>query len=111
NVRQGAYSGGNQAFTGMVRVIYPARHELQVGLHLVNTTFRPGEMATGDLRVSTPEGEAAESILGVLVFDRAVAERFRTDEDLGRGFGFSIFDYLDSFYQSSVAGVSYRSLL
>jgi hypothetical protein len=31
-----------------------------------------------------PDGHAAESVLGVLVFDRAVAERVRTDEDCGR---------------------------
>ncbi|HEV2989473.1 MAG TPA: alpha-2-macroglobulin family protein [Candidatus Angelobacter sp.] len=101
----------SHALSGMVRVIYPAKHELQVGLRLAHTTFRPGEVATGDLRVRTPEGDAAESILGVLVFDRAVAERFRTDEDFGRGFGFSVFDYLDPIYQSSVAGVTYRNLL
>jgi len=108
---RGYYSGPNSAFRGIVQVIYPMTHELQVGLHLVRTTFRPGETATGDLSVRTPDGEAAESVLGVLVFDRAVAERFRTDEEFGRGFGFSVFDYFDPYYQNSLAGVSYRSLL
>jgi hypothetical protein len=108
---RGFYSAPDPAFSGMVRVIYPARHELQVGLKMASTTLRPGETATGDLRVRAPDGEAAESVLGVLVFDRAVAERFRTDQDFGRGFGFSVFDYFDSYYQTNVAGVSYRSLL
>ncbi len=100
-----------QSLQGMMRVIYPAKHELQVGLHLAHTTFRPGETATGDLRVRTPEGEGVESVLGLLVFDRAVAERFGADQDFGHGFGFSIFDYLDGYYHFNVAGVSYRSLL
>jgi hypothetical protein len=111
SVDQSGNPQSSQALSGMTRVIYPARHELQVGVHLAHTTLRPGEVATGNLTVRTPQGEAAESILGVLVFDRAVAERFRTDEDFGRGFGFSVFDYLDPHYQSSVAGVTYRSLL
>ena len=96
---------------GVARVIYPASQELDIGLHLQKTTFRPGETATGDLRVRTPDGEPAESALGVVVFDRAVAERFRTDEDFGRGFGFSVFDYFDSLYQRDIAGVTYRGLL
>lgn len=57
-----------------------------------------------------PGGKATESALGVLVFDRAVAERVRSDEQFGRDYGFSIYDYYES-YRNSIAGITYRDLL
>ena len=98
------------ALSGWTRVIYPAKEELDVKLKLPQTVFRPGEEVTADLHVLTPNGETTESALGVLVFDRAVAERVRTDEDFGREYGYSIFDYFNADYQQSIGGVSYRDL-
>jgi hypothetical protein len=91
-------------------VIYPAAQELRVGVRMPKTTFRPGENASVDVRVKSPDGKAAASDLGVLVFDRAVADRVRSDEEFGREYGFSIFDYYSD-YQNSVGGISYRELL
>jgi hypothetical protein len=98
------------ALGGWTQVIYPAKEELDVKLKMPQTVFRPGENVTADLHVLTPRGEPTESALGVLVFDRAVAERVRTDEDFGREYGYSIFDYFDWDYQRSIGGVSYRDL-
>jgi A-macroglobulin TED domain/Alpha-2-macroglobulin family/MG2 domain/Carboxypeptidase regulatory-like domain/A-macroglobulin receptor binding domain/Macroglobulin domain MG3/Alpha-2-macroglobulin bait region domain len=98
------------SLSGWTQVMYPAKEELDVKLKMPQTVFRPGEEVTADLHVSTPTGEPTESALGVLVFDRAVAERVRTDEDFGREYGYSIFDYFGPSYQESIGGVSYRDL-
>jgi len=100
----------NRALSGITNVIYPARQELQVALRMARTTLRPGETANADLHVLTPEGGAVESALGVLVFDKAVAERVRTDEEFGREYGFSVYDYAP-YYYLSVGGITYRDLL
>jgi A-macroglobulin TED domain/Alpha-2-macroglobulin family/MG2 domain/Carboxypeptidase regulatory-like domain/A-macroglobulin receptor binding domain/Macroglobulin domain MG3 len=100
----------NRALSGITNVLYPARQELQVGLRMARTTLRPGETANADLHILTPEGSAVESALGVLVFDKAVAERVRTDEEFGREYGFSIYDYTPN-YNLSLGGITYRDLL
>jgi hypothetical protein len=100
----------DRALGAMAAVIYPSPQELRVGVRMPKTTFRPGENASVDVRVKSPDGKAAESDLGVLVFDRAVADRVRSDEEFGREYGFSIFDYYSD-YQNSVGGISYRDLL
>ena len=100
----------NRALSGITNVIYPAREELQVALHMARTTLRPGETANADLHILTPEGRAVESALGVLVFDKAVAERVRTDEEFGREYGFSVYDYAP-YYYLSIGGITYRDLL
>jgi hypothetical protein len=100
----------NRALSGITNVIYPARQELQVGLRMARTTLRPGETANADLHILTPEGSAVESALGVLVFDKAVAERVRTDEEFGREYGFSVYDY-SPYYYLNVGGITYRDLL
>lgn len=99
----------NRALSGITNVVYPARQELQVGLHIARTTLRPGETANADLHILTPEGRAVESALGVLVFDKAVAERVRTDEDFGCEYGFSVYDYTPYYYL--IGGITCRDLL
>jgi hypothetical protein len=109
-----AMIGGEESehpLSGSARIIYPALQELQVGLRMAKTTFKPGATAAADLTVRSPEGSAVESALGVLVFDRAVAERVKADEDFGRGYGHSIHDYLDYDSGGIVAGISYRDIL
>ncbi len=104
-------SGDEQnSLSGWTQVMYPAKEELNLKLKMPQTVFRPGEEVTADLHVLTPAGEASESALGVLVFDRAVAERVRTDEEFGREYGYSIFDYFNWEYQRSIGGVSYRDI-
>src|SRR5439155_5117539 len=104
-------SDAEKTLAGWAQVLFPARKELDVRVKMPQTTFKPGEEVAADVRVLTPEGRASESALGLLVFDRAVAERVRTDEDFGRDYGYSIFDYFDWDYQRSIGGVSYRDLL
>lgn len=100
-----------QPLEGWTQVIFPAKQELDVKLKMARDVFRPGEDVPADLRVFTPGGVPAESALGILVYDRAVAERVRTDEDFSGGYGYSIYDYLDSNDRRSIGGVNYRDLL
>ena len=51
---------------------------------MARTMPRPGQTANADLHILTPDGHAAESVLGVLLFDRAVAERVRTGREYAR---------------------------
>lgn len=105
-----AAGGEENSLSGWTQVLYPAKEELDVKLKMPQTVFRPGAEVAADLHVLTPTGEPTESALGVLVFDRAVAERVRTDEDFGREYGYSIFDYFGPRYQEGIGGVSYRDL-
>jgi hypothetical protein len=101
----------NYALSGSVHVIFPALMDLSVALRMPQTTYKPGENASAAVRVRTPLGQPVESELGVLVFDRAVAERVRTDEAFGRSYGFQIDDYLDPSPMGKIAGIGYRDLL
>jgi len=101
----------NYALSGTTHVIYPALQDLRVGLKMARSTYRPGETASAEFSVRSPAGKPIESDLGILVFDRAVAERVRSDEEFGRPYGFSIYDYLSENYIGKIAGVGYRDLL
>lgn len=100
-----------RALSAAAHVIYPASQDLQVRLNMARTTYRPGETASADFKVRSPRGVGLESALGILVFDRAVAERVRSDEEFGRPYGFSIYDYLDESSVGRIAGVGARDLL
>jgi hypothetical protein len=99
------------ALSGTAHVIYPALQDLRVRLKMAHSIYRPGETASADFNVRSPEGKPIKSDLGILVFDRAVAERVRSDEEFGRPYGFSIYDYLGDSYIGSIAGIGYRDLL
>jgi hypothetical protein len=101
----------NRDLIGERQILFPGRQELQLMLHMAKTVLRPGEEATADVGVRTPEGDSVESALGVLVYDRAVAERVRTDQQFGREYGFNIYDFLDDYYGQGIAGINYRDLL
>jgi len=99
------------ALSGTAHVIYPALQDLRVGLKMAHSIYRPGEIASAEFSVRSPEGKPVKSDLGILVFDRAVAERVRNDEEFGRPSGYSISDYLDDGYIGKIAGIGYRDLL
>lgn len=97
--------------SGAARILYPRDRELKLDVKFDQASYRPGEEARADLRVLTPQGRAAESALGAVIFDKAIEERARTDQEFGgRGFGF-----YDSFrgllgLGQSLAGVTRRDL-
>ncbi len=95
-------------------VIYPAGESLKVGVHLPHTTFRPGETAAADIQVKNVAGNPRESDLGVMVVDRAVEERARTEREFGGEIGFSRrrhFFVVDSNQNAGIAGITKPDLL
>jgi tetratricopeptide (TPR) repeat protein len=67
-------------------IIYPAKRELQVDVKTSEAVYRPGEEARIDFNVAKANGGREESALGVVVFDKAVEERARTDSEFGGGY-------------------------
>ncbi|HWT02383.1 MAG TPA: MG2 domain-containing protein [Pyrinomonadaceae bacterium] len=85
---QTAAVGSGMATTAR-RVLYPGEGELKLDVRLDRATYKPGEEAKADFRVRAVDGRPVESALGVVVFDKAVEERARTDREFGHGYGFS----------------------
>jgi len=98
------------ALHGSTRVIYARPDELKLSVRMPQTTYRPGEAVITDIDVRTPQGDGVASALGLVVFDQAVAERLRTDQDFG-DYGFSGADYFDYSRYGSIAGMGLRDLL
>ena len=72
---------------GLNTVLYPRNPDLKVDVQTSQASYRPGENAQVDLSVRAPDGAPAESALGVVILDKAVEERFRSDQEFGsRGF-------------------------
>ncbi|HET6975787.1 MAG TPA: MG2 domain-containing protein [Pyrinomonadaceae bacterium] len=95
----------------MATILYPRDVELKVKARTSQTTYRPGENAHVTLDVRAAEGSSAESVLGVVVSDKAVAERYRTAQEFG-GNGASNDSAIDTFMglDLELAGVTLRDL-
>jgi phosphatidate phosphatase APP1 len=70
------------------RVLYPRERDLKLDVRLDQSTYKPGEEAHADFSVRGPDGRTIESALGVVIFDKAVEERARTDSEFGGRYGF-----------------------
>jgi len=77
--------------SGSHTVFFPHDNELRLNAHVSKTTFRPGEDAEADFRVTSPDQSTTKSALGLVVVDKAVSERERTDHDFGANSGFYSF--------------------
>jgi A-macroglobulin TED domain/MG2 domain/Alpha-2-macroglobulin family/Carboxypeptidase regulatory-like domain/A-macroglobulin receptor binding domain/Macroglobulin domain MG3/Alpha-2-macroglobulin bait region domain len=72
---------------GTRTVLFPRERRLKLDVQAAQDTYRPGEEAQVDFLVRAAEGRASSSALGVVVFDKAVEERMRTDAAFGSGGG------------------------
>ncbi|HEV8590639.1 MAG TPA: MG2 domain-containing protein, partial [Pyrinomonadaceae bacterium] len=80
-------------------VIFPAKQGINVDASFDKAVYKPNDEATVKFGILDIAGRAIESALGVVVFDKAVEERARTDSDFGgmfRGLG-SWLGYGDGF--------------
>ena len=77
--------------SGSHTVFFPHDSELRLNAHLSKTTYRPGEEADADFRITSPDQSATRSAIGLVVVDKAVSERERTDHDFGPNSGFYSF--------------------
>jgi hypothetical protein len=90
--------GTRNAISGSHAVLFPKIHGLQLNVRPEKSTYRPGDEATVDFRVAGPEGEPVESALGLVVVDKALEERQRTDVEFGSARDFYNFrDRRDSY--------------
>ncbi len=95
---------------GSRTVLFPRNRDLKVDFRLDHTDYKPGDNATVDFSISTPEGRPVNSALGVVIFDRAVEERARTDQEFRGQFGF--FGSFSQWrgYDNQIAGITRRTL-
>lgn len=99
----------DRSLVGTAQVLFPEPQNLDLGVHLERTTYKPGEPASAEFRVRDPHGHAAQTALGVVIYDKAVAERVRSDQEFG-SYGFSYWAYEWERY-ASIANISYSELL
>ena len=97
---------------GLAKVLYPAKQELGLALRMTHSSYKPGEQAVAEFNLTTAEGSAVQGALATVVFDKAVSERVRTDEDFGgRGFGFLDYQWWYHVDPRTIAGISANDLL
>jgi hypothetical protein len=101
--------GGDYA-SGARTVVFPRDHELKLDVKLSQESFRPGEEAGAQFALRAADGRRAAGALGVVVFDKAVEERARTDGEFSRAFGFA--GTLEAFRYdgAEIAGVTRRDV-
>lgn len=106
--QEDSYSSDEVA--GRRTILYPRDRELKLDVRLDQTVYRPGEDAQATLRASGPDGRALESVFGVVIFDKAVEERARTEQEFSTSYGF--YNYFRNFWYGSdeVGGISLREL-
>ncbi len=93
-------------------VLFPHDRDLKFKLVLNQETYKPGEEASANFLTRTATGRVAESALGVVIFDKAVEERARTDREFGSGYGYGFYGaycYLSG-CEGGIAGVTRKDL-
>ena len=85
------FDNGGNAVQDSQGVVYPSPQNLLVKTETNKEVFRPAEEATMNFTVSTSDNKQTEAALGVVILDKAVEERARTDADFG---GVNIFQNL-----------------
>ncbi len=64
-------------------VIFPAPNNLNLSANFSRDAYRPNEEAKINFSVLAPDKTPLQSALGIVVFDKAIEERARTDADFG----------------------------
>jgi hypothetical protein len=95
---------------GARHVVYPRDRELKLDARMSRASYKPGEEAGVEFAVRAPGGRRVESALGVVVFDKAVEERARTEQEFGAawGFGGSFYNYW--YGPNEIAGINRRQI-
>jgi hypothetical protein len=91
-------------------VLYPHDRDLKLNVALSQESYRPGEDANASFLTRLAAGGAAESVLGVVILDKSVEERARTDRDFGGAYDFyRAYRYLSN-DSGDVAGITRKDL-
>jgi hypothetical protein len=99
---------GEAELVSFRNVLFPKNHELNLDVRLAKASYVPGENVPADLRISGPDGERAPGAIGLVVVDRAVEERERTDSDLRRNAGF--YGFRSMYYGEALQGFTVDDL-
>ncbi|HYO92664.1 MAG TPA: MG2 domain-containing protein, partial [Pyrinomonadaceae bacterium] len=91
-------------------ILYPRDRELKLDVRLSQTTYRPGEDAEASLSAKAADGRPLESVFGVVIFDKAVEERARTDQEFSSSYGFYNYFHYFRYGWGEVGGVTMRDL-
>ena len=95
--------------SGASAILFPSPSTLTVKIKTDRSTYKPGDDVSAALNVSLPSGSTSASALGVVVVDKAVEERIRTDQEFGEGhYGF--WDWSWWFPPESVGGITFKDL-
>src|SRR3984957_7730810 len=95
--------------SGARAILFPTPSTLTVNVKTDRATYKPGDDVSAALNISLPSGSTSSSALGVVVVDKAVEERIRTDQEFGEGhYGF--WDWSWWYPPESVGGISFKDL-
>jgi hypothetical protein len=95
--------------SGARAILFPSPSTLTVKVKTDRNTYKPGDDVSAVLNISLPSGSTSASALGVVVVDKAVEERIRTDQEFGEGhYGF--WDWSWWYPPETVGGVSFKDL-
>jgi hypothetical protein len=102
--------GDAELITDSLGVIYPAPNNLNLDAKFSQTVYRPNEEARVNFNVLSGEKTPLESALGIVVFDKAIEERARTDAEFGGNF--NLFENFDGLlgHADNFGGLSRRDL-
>ncbi|HSK71935.1 MAG TPA: alpha-2-macroglobulin family protein [Pyrinomonadaceae bacterium] len=64
-------------------IIFPKPQNLSLDANFSRETYRPNEEAKISFSILAPDKSPVESALGVVIFDKAIEERAKTDADFG----------------------------
>ncbi|MCA1567535.1 MAG: carboxypeptidase regulatory-like domain-containing protein [Acidobacteria bacterium] len=95
---------------GARTLVYPRNRELKFDVRMSRASYQPGEEAAAGVRVRNAAGRDVESALGVVVFDKAVEERARTEQEFGSSYGFSNYFYQFWYGLESIGGLGLRDI-
>ncbi len=91
-------------------VFFPENRKLDVNIKLDHGEYRPGQPGVATVQLRNADGARIPGVFGAVIFDKAVEERARIDEDLKERFGFGYYGYW--WYQDSakLSGLSMADL-
>ncbi len=70
-------------------ITFPSKRGIELEAKMPRDSYKPGEDASVSFKTTRADGDQKDSILGVSIIDRALEERFRTDNEFGkRYYGF-----------------------
>ena len=80
-------------------IIFPEQQNLKLDAEFSAASYKPNEEAKVKFSIFDGAGKATESALGIVVFDKAIEERARTDAEFGSYFSryYSLLGYSKSF--------------